>query len=227
MSICYIDIETIPGQSEWIKEEAKAKVSPPGTYKKEESIAKWMEENAEQEADNIWRKTALDGSRGEIFCISWAINDKAVESISIEGIGEKQMLEEFFLMLDESTKNDYLKTSPITNWVGHNITGFDLRFIWQRCVINGVKPSINIPYNAKPWDNEVFDTMVEWSGLNRTGTRSLDAVCKAFGMNGKGDIDGSKVWDYIKAGRYDEVVSYCKDDVKKVRELYKRMTFGG
>jgi len=214
-----IDIETIPGQAEWIKEEAREKVSPPGTYKKPESIEKWMEENAEQEADNIWRKTALDGSRGELLCFGFEIEGEQLSFYrEIDG-SEADLLQNIYDGLS--------KLGPKPLWIGHNITGFDLRFLWQRSVINGVKPSIEIPYDAKPWDARVYDTMYEWAGLNWQGRKSLDAVCKALGIEGKGDIDGSKVWDYAKEGKIKEISDYCKEDVKKAITIYKRMTFGG
>lgn len=215
MKRLFIDIETIPGQKEWIKEEAAEKVSPPGNYKKKESIDKWMEENAEKEADNLWRKTALDGSRGEIFCIGYSVDGAGVK-VEREAT-EAETLHAFFNSLLEHDMN--------FKWVGHNISGFDLRFIWQRCVINKVKPPVKIPYSAKPWDADIFDTMVEWAGIKPAGTKSLSDVCKAIGVDGKGDIDGSKVWDYVKDGRYAEVDAYCMDDVSKVIKLHNMMTF--
>jgi len=109
-------------------------------------------------------------------------------------------------------------------WVGHYITGFDLRFIWQRCVLNRLKPVPRIPYDAKPWSDSVFDTCIEWKG-NGKSSGSLNALCKAFGLEGKGDIDGSKVYDEYLAGHYQNIIDYCKDDVHKVRELHKCMTF--
>ena len=59
-----------------------------------------------------------------------------------------------------------------------------------------------------------------------TGGRiKLDALCKALGIEGKpDDIDGSKVWDFVKAGEHQKVCDYCADDVRKTREIYQRMT---
>src|SRR3546814_4351137 len=58
-------------------------------------------------------------------------------------------------------------------FIGHNITGFDLRFILQRAVILGVQPPLNIPFGARPWDESVFDTMTQWAGhgKDRKSTR--------------------------------------------------------
>ena len=64
---------------------------------------------------------------------------------------------------------------------------------------------------------------MQWAGVgNRV---SLDKLCKALGLPGKGEIDGSKVWDYVRDGRIAEVADYCADDVRKVWAVYRRMTF--
>jgi predicted PolB exonuclease-like 3'-5' exonuclease len=219
MTKLYIDIETIPAQQQWVKDEIAETITAPGNYKKQESIDKWMEENKESAVDAEWRKTSFIGGVGEIICIAWAVDDGKPEVVSRTlGMSEGAMLELFFEKIAHLSKTD-----PI--WIGHYITGFDLRFLWQRCVIHGVNALVKIPYDAKPWDASVFDTKIEWSGAKSTGYGSLDAVCKSMGFEGKGDIDGSMVWDYVKDGRVEEVAEYCKDDVEKARMIYKRMNF--
>ncbi|MNT91954.1 putative 3'-5' exonuclease related to the exonuclease domain of PolB [compost metagenome] len=65
--------------------------------------------------------------------------------------------------------------------------------------------------------------MTQWAGH---GNRiSLDNLCTALGLPGKGEIDGSQVYDYWKAGRIAELIAYCADDVHKAREVHRRMTF--
>ena len=55
---------------------------------------------------------------------------------------------------------------------------------------------------------------------------SQDNLCKALGIKGKpDDIDGSKVWDFYKAGKIDEIEDYNRDDVDKVRQIYNRINF--
>jgi hypothetical protein len=46
----------------------------------------------------------------------------------------------------------------------------------------------------------------------------------AFGLPGKGGVDGSMVAGMVRAGRIDEVAAYCADDVRRVRAIYQRMT---
>lgn len=223
--LIYIDIETLPSSRQDIKDDIRLNISALANYSKPESIKKWIEENGESEFDKQYRKTALDGLYGEIFSIAWALGDEEPQAVSTVGKTEADMLRSFFAELSMTTdKHD--QRIGISKWVGHYVTGFDLRFIWQRCVINGVRPTVKIPYDAKPWDGSVFDTKVAWTGVGSyTGAGNLDAICKAFNLPGKGDIDGSKVYDYWLEGRYDEIIEYNKDDVIKCRELYKRMNF--
>lgn len=225
MTTIFIDIETLPTKRADIIEDIRFSISAPANYSKPETIAKWIEENGEAEFDKQLRKTALDGLYGEIFSIAWAIGDEDPVAVSTANQTEKEMLEEFFISISD-LNDKHGQRVGITKWVGHYITGFDLRFIWQRCVINQVKPAVSIPYDAKPWDAKVFDTKIAWTGATSySGAGSLDKLSKAFDLDGKGDIDGSKVYDYWLAGKFDEIIEYNKRDVIACRELYKRMNF--
>lgn len=219
----YIDIETIPSQKPDVKNDIVIDV--PGNYKKPESIEKWKEEKMPDLIEDSYKKFGLDGALGEIICIGFAFDDKAPEIIGRDlTMPESDVLNKFMDILFDKKYSEH-KVQAIT-WVGHYVTGFDLRFLWQRYVANGIKPKINIPIDAKPWESElVFDTMTQWTGIKKSGTGKLDAICKALGGEGKGDIDGSQVWDYVKTGRLSEVFEYCKNDVEMTRFLHKKLTF--
>lgn len=223
----YIDIETVPAQNQAIRDKIATDVVHPGNISKPETIDKWYAEKYDAAVDDKWRETSFHGTVGEIISIAWAIDDKPVQ-------GKIRALEDSEATLLDSCLTDINKAlpemsrRPMVTWVGHYITGFDLRFIWQRCVINNIKPPLSIPYDVAPWKDNVFDTKTQWSGNSARGSYSkLDDVMRAFGYPGKGDIDGSKVWDYIQAGRYDEVLAYNKQDVEDVRIAHNRMTFAG
>lgn len=63
--------------------------------------------------------------------------------------------------------------------------------------------------------------MTAWAGHgNRIG---VDRLCKALGLPGKTGVDGSIVWDLVRAGRIDDVVSYCDDDVRRLRSVHRKM----
>ena len=53
---------------------------------------------------------------------------------------------------------------PRLTWIGHNVIGFDLLFLKQRCWINNIRPPFIIPADAKHGGDSVFDTMVEFAG---------------------------------------------------------------
>lgn len=99
---------------------------------------------------------------------------------------------------------------------------FDVRYIWQRAIILRVPVPFWWPHDAKPWDREAIDdTMTAWAGQG--GRIGLDRLCKALGIEGKGDMDGSKVWDAVQAGLINDVVDYCDDDVRRLRAVHQRI----
>jgi len=246
----FIDIETIPAQNPEVKNEflklAQENIKAPSTLTKEQAaidlgmtdkdeikftskdsmIAKWVEKKGAEAAilaaDESWRKTSFDGALGHICVIGWAIDDEPTQSISC-GIAdirtENIMLETFSNIINKLCAE---RPNERLRFVGHNLIEFDLQFLFRRHVVLNVKPSPFIPFNAKPWDDSVYDTMQKWGGQRGN---SLDKITKACGIEGKGDIDGSMVWDYVRDGRIIEVAEYCQHDVEITRNLYKRMTF--
>lgn len=233
----FIDIETIPGQHESViaalKADAaiqKAAIKAPGNYKDQEKINAYIEEKiAEIDAgiDAQHRKTSFDGAYGQIVSASIAIGDDAPINLYEDNwkSAEPKILTDLFAII----KDHYDPTtgmSPV--FVGHNIVGFDLRFIYHRSILLGIKPPSVIPFHAKPWGDEVFDTMTQWAGVGKMV--SLDKLCRILGVATKGseigdEIDGSKVYDFVLSGRIADVATYCGGDVDRCREVYRRMTF--
>ncbi len=222
MKKLYFDIETIPaGESthETLRYLYERKVKK----SKEKDPVKEIE-SFEQFVDN----TGFDGSFGRILCISYAVNDDAIRTICNPD-NEKRVLEDFWFVAKQ-----------IDLFVGHNIMEFDLRFILQRSMILGVKPTWNrfeskglSKYKidqflsfARYSNYPIFDTMQEWSnwGNQKLG---LEHVALALGIptpKGEG-IDGSEVWNFFKAGKLKEICDYCERDVETTRAVYKKMTF--
>lgn len=245
MTYLYLDIETVPAQRPDVLDdirEAKRKdldaalaaIVPPGNYKKDETIAEWMTNEAPKIADGLrstfdadvdeaYRKTGLDGSFGEVCVIGWAIDDGEPSTI-YTGNDEGWLLHDFGAKLSRAIRQSDFHSTCI---VGHNVSAFDLRFLAQRSIVRGIRPHpvISRAAQAKPWELErVYDTMVQWSGVG--GRIKLAKLCKALGIpSPKDGIDGSKVWDYVKAGRIDEVAEYCTRDVEATRAVHRRMTY--
>lgn len=225
MTIIYADIETIGTEDPAVIADLAADISHPKTMSKPETIAKWEAEDKPALVDEAVRKTAFDGGLGRIVCIGWAVGD--CEPVAAFEGPESEVLRNFFSAVQVAVNVHYRggSTASVPVFCGHNINAFDLRFLWQRAVVNGIKPPSGIPFHAKAWDKNIADTMVMWNP--EYGKRiSLDNLCKALGVKTpKGDLDGSKVWDYVKAGRIAEVAEYCKGDVVAVRECHNRMIF--
>ena len=209
----YLDIETIPCQSAEYRTRVREGIKPPGTIKKPENILQWLEENAETATDEAVAKTSFDPAYGHICCIGWAIGDEPAQTALIGASldNEASVIDEFF---------DALPKMGMAKFIGHYITGFDLRFIMCRAIVLGVKiPSI-WPRDPKPWDQSVFDTMVAWAGAR--GTISQDRLCEALDLPGKGDFDGSMVAAAWANGEHDRIAEYCRSDVETVRAIHRR-----
>jgi hypothetical protein len=245
-----IDIETIPSQRPDVLEEitesrfaelqaAMQAIKPPGNYKKEDTIVAWWADEAPKIIDGMkaaasadveaaYRKTGLDGAFGQICVIGFAIDDDAPRTVwapewSRPGI-EKELLEDFACVLTDLIPMSQERTTCV---IGHNVAGFDLRFLMQRSIVNGVRPHrvIASAAQAKPWEQDkVFDTMLQWSGLGKSV--SLDKLCRALSIpTPKTGITGAQVWDEVKAGLIAEVAAYCRRDVEATRAVHRRLTF--
>jgi predicted PolB exonuclease-like 3'-5' exonuclease len=239
--IITFDLETIPAQNprvlEMFKldaEREKQFIKAPGNYKDESKILEYVSTKAHEidvEILEKWRKTSFDGGFGHICCIGYAIGDSEPVTIAIPGqdheFNEIRIITMFYDVLRDSF-NASQSMNPV--FVGHNIIGFDLRFLFQRSVVLGITPPSFIPFDAKPWSDHVFDTMTKWAGAsNRV---SLNKLCEVFNMPLKGaefdeEFDGSMVWDAVKSGNIDKVATYCAGDVYRTREIYKRIAFLG
>lgn len=198
----YFDIETIPAGAEKhrILKEIHTKKIADGkkvTEKFEEYIA----------------ATSLDGAFGRIICIGYAIDDKETEVFYGE---EKQILKDFWLIAKD-----------VDLFVGFNCMDFDLRFIYQRSVVNGEKPTQNLSF-ARYRSNPIYDIMWEWRKWAREPSVSLDTLAKALSIPSSkgGEIEGKNVARAYQDGRLVEICEYCKKDVEVTRSIYKKMVFG-
>lgn len=222
----FIDIETIPEQPE---DEAKSLIAgtikAPTTMKKIETIADWHSGAGKYAGvkaaaiEDAYRKTSFDGAKGEICSIAWKVEGSDIASASLANGPEETILSAFFECVSTGCKG----RPPF--FIGQYIAGFDLKFIFHRSVILGIKPPFRLPFDGRH-EKDYYCTQQAWAGHN--GRMSQDNLCKALGIEGKpGDIDGSKVWDFYKAGKIERIEEYNRDDVEKVEQIYNRLNFKG
>ena len=212
----YIDIETIPGPESG-KDSVKVKV--PANYKDEAKIAAFVEAGK----DDAYRKQSFNGGYGQICAISFAVDDgETLENYISDRDDEAKMLKMAFVSINmelDGHNNPYV--------CGHFVSGFDLRFLMHRCVVLGVKMPhwLQTTCNAAAWSDKIRDTMTLWSGAK--GKIGLDELCTILGIEGKGDIDGSMVYDMWLAGEHEKIGEYCNSDVEKVREVNRKFLAAG
>lgn len=236
----FTDIETIPTQRDDVKAsirnklddelEAKlAEVKAPSNYKDEAKIAEFIGSKKAEirlelagKFDDAHHATGLDGAFGELYCIAAAANKGIAVCFDrrddMTANGERRLLKDFFGWVYDTTELHNRK-----RLIGHNIVGFDIRFILQRSMVLGVKPPGWWPIDPKPWEDTVYDTMVRWAGVGQRV--KLSKLCMAFGIEDTDEIDGSEVWGCVQRGEGQKVIDHCLIDVDKVRRVFNHMTF--
>jgi hypothetical protein len=221
--LVFVDIETIPDQSEGALARATERVKVPANYSKQETIDKFRIENGEKE----WLRTSLDPNYGHIVAIGVAIGGEPVRvfapgTISTDADAanfpfaefEPRLLQHFWTHLSA-----HVNTYPML--IGHYVTMFDIPFLMKRSIINRVYPSFPLPLNPKMWAADVFDTAFEWTG-DRNKHIKLDELARVLRLNmdKHNGHDGSDVWGLVREGKIRELGQYCKQDVELARSIY-------
>lgn len=220
MTIITFDIETLPTNDTVLIERLGALIKAPATHKKKETIDKWHEENGADALAKIVAETSFSGLYGRIACLAWMVDDEEVLATDAADT-EAQAIRKFYDFIQDYSR---FGNSDLT-FCGHDIARFDLPFLKHRSIILGIKPppAIYKAMHAKPWDSCIADTKVMWTA-DQWGHGSMDKLCYALGIPGKGDFDGSMVAETWPSDP-EKVIEYCKDDVLRTRKIYKRLTF--
>jgi hypothetical protein len=200
-------------------------------YMRMEQQQRYLEDIAAEE-ERVYQLGSLNATSGRVLSI--AVHVGPIPGFEIEGLTsnqgehafgidqegneqeEAQALRDFLALISDFD----LECDEI---VGHNIIGFDLPFIYQRCLVNSIpaRPPINLgEYNVRG----VFDTMKAWwlGSRNRVG---LDDIAWALGIESSktSEVEGSKVFDLYQAGRLAEIREYNLNDVRVTRKVYERL----
>lgn len=209
-----VDVESVPDQAEGALERALSNLKVPATHKKPETIAKYLEENA----DKAYRGTALNGGYGELIIIGFAFDDGEVQTLMRrhdEPEAEAVMLTDFWNLVQENAV-----AAP--TWVGHNVL-FDIQMLRHRSLVLGVPIPPQLPWAPQPWNPHVFDTSYSWT-WDRTRHISLAELAGILGIEAKtAGFSGADVWDMAQEDRYEELVAYCREDVSVVQQMYERL----
>jgi len=238
----FLDIETIPCQDRDSYQDIAEEIPVPANMSRPETIAAWRADRLPALAEEQWRQTAFDGSRGHVAVICWAVGDSdhgitddgvRVDAIRWEGMfrhretlhAEMDMLTAFYARLSDARAAHVAETGDRTvQVVGHNVIAFDLRMLFQRSVVLRARPPAFLPFDARPWDQSVYDVMLKWTCDHR-GKISADRLSRALGGNGKVSMTGADVWPAIRDGRLADVIDYCRQDVYDTVYHWRRLVF--
>jgi len=219
----YIDIETLPeGEPDFelLKTEEELKKEAPKSYskvKQEEWVVKKLESQVE-DMNKEFRKGSLESLKGRIFCIAVAYDNNPIHVIEYN-VDEKVILCEFEKWIRDNIPE---REIYITKFVGKNVKKFDLRWIFHRALRYNRKDLINwLPIGK--YDKRIEDIGDLFDMYSYGVYTKLDDMAKYLGLDGKGDIDGSQVYDYFLDNRYNEIHEYCADDVDQTRKIHYRL----
>lgn len=226
-----IDIETIPVPA--FKERAAHRLEQAmqrGKMSDEQHVRYFEDQAAEEE--RVYRLGSLVATSGRVLSI--AVHVGSVAGIEIEGIEQGESEHVFGIDADgqlqseQQALTDYIELmksfdSDVDEIVGHNIIGFDLPFIFQRCLVRGIafRPFVNLTeFNVRG----VYDTMHRW-WLGAKNRVALDDIAWALEIESSktDEVDGSQVFELYQAGRLAEIREYNLNDVRVTRKVYERL----
>lgn len=215
-NLLFIDIETVPGYSDYeqMSDEMKFLWDKKASY-----ISK-----QEQEPAEAYTKAGIYSEFGKIVCISAGIvyqqdGERAARIKSFYGEDEKSVLESFKLLLEDySRKKDF-------SLCAHNGKEFDFPYLARRMLINSVAlPGILDIAGKKPWEIRFVDTMELWKFGDYKNYTSLELLARVFDIpTPKDDIDGSMVAKvYYEEKNVKRIAKYCEKDVLTIIQLLLR-----
>jgi len=184
------------------------------------------------EEERCYQLGSLSATSGRILSI--AVHEGPVASLDFGDVEQRESERVFGIDEDGEEQDekkallaflDYMKAfDPDTDeLVGHNLLGFDLPFIFQRCLVHCIsaRPLVDLgEYRVRG----VFDTMHHW-WLGAKRNVSLDDIAWALGIESSktATAEGSKVFELYQAGKLAEIREYNLNDVRVTRKLYERM----
>jgi len=184
------------------------------------------------EEERCYQLGSLSATSGRILSI--AVHEGPVASFDFGDVEQRESEHVFGIDEDGEEQDekkallaflDYMKAfDPDTDeLVGHNLLGFDLPFIFQRCLVHCIsaKPLVDLgEYRVRG----VFDTMHHW-WLGAKRNVSLDDIAWALGIESSktATAEGSKVFELYQAGKLAEIREYNLNDVRVTRKVYERM----
>lgn len=215
-AILYIDIETAPGALSEDDLDARVRAKVPKNYRSPEAVAKWMSANRADVLD----RTALDSMAGRLWGLGWAFDGEEPRVHVVDhdagAFGEVAALDALRWDIEHATRAG----QRVLTWVGHNVKGFDLPWLWRLAVKHNHDLAAFIPHDK--WGRDAFDTMEAWAATDYRAKVGLDAVARFLGVESTWG-SGSQVAEWYRAGDEASMVRHLTEDVRTTRDVYLRI----
>ncbi len=190
---------------------------------------------SDAEAEEEKRRGGLSPFRGRIVAIGVINADDGRGAVLYEVPGQDQLITRkdgnrtFISGTEKAILQQFWSyLSREDRFISFNGRQFDGPFIMIRSAINGVAPKRDLVgprYQLHP-NCDLRDALTFNGTVNTRQIRfNLDFACKAFGItSSKTDsMDGRAVETAYREGRYEEIATYCLDDVRATCELYQKL----
>lgn len=140
-----------------------------------------------------------------------------IRSLGAPHIGDRS---EADLISAFAARVDSLRPTLVT----FNGNGFDLPVLRYRAMVAGIAaPGLTSRPYFKRYDAAHVDLCDELASFQSNAKAGLDDLCRMMGLPGKPvGIDGSKVWDHVRAGRIQDCANYGETDVVNTYRLWLR-----
>jgi DNA polymerase elongation subunit (family B) len=196
-----------------------------------EQQQRYLEDIAAEE-ERCYQLGSLNATSGRILSI--AVHVGPIPGTQLDGMPQNQSEHVFGI---DAAGNEEHERRALTSFlnllkdfdpetdeiVGHNILGFDLPYIFQRCLVNEI-PVRRFIDLSEFHVRGVYDTMHHW-WLGAKRFVSLDDIAWALGIESSktAEAEGSKVFEMYAADKLAEIREYNLNDVRVTRKVYERM----
>lgn len=244
-NVLFLDIETVPNQDRW---------------EKDEGFRKLFESRFEKEIQNKYEAEALKGPllKSEATLekkvdFAFDVYKLVAQQVWIENGGFYAEFNKIIcvcigVIVNTSETNHrgnlYIKSitgteaeiltefSRVTNkmdpgyFCGHNGIAFDFPVLHRKMWMLGLPiPKKFNNMGKKPWETNFLDTMTMWSLGEYRAKISLDRLAMALGLaSPKAEFNGADVMRLYRDGGIKDIARYCQGDVKTLVNAFLRLT---
>lgn len=216
--LLFIDIETVAETNDY-----------PNYSKRKIWAERYCSEKVGTEEEWYYDRAPIHAEFAKIVCISVVARntDGSIKKISFCGDDEKQILSDFFQLLN---------SAPMANLGGHNVKAFDIPFICKRAIIDGLRIPKVLDYGTNPaWKMDLVRDTMEMRKRSAFLSNSLELIAACLGLESpKKKMNGAEVsttyWRSFYNGieqthqiKLKEIAEYCEGDATTSLLIYEKI----